>query len=163
MMNREQEALRVYLTDAQWEVLRLLPDVGRMHPVGRKPSEDRQVLDAVFWVMLHQARWQELPINHPSPRTCQRRLKRWMRSGTWTLLWRDYLHTLDEAGLAMWREPFEILAMREARGGDHRIGRPPFWRAAAIDYWWFTWDLQPTEVRHRLHTVVEPLMTKHCH
>ncbi len=162
MMSAKRTVLKQWLSDEQWEVLRQLPDVDRKHSIGRKPSDDRQVLEAVLWVMKHQARWQELPSDYPSPRTCQRRLNRWMTSGIWTQMWRDYLYTLDPAGLAMWLEPFEKLAMRESRGGDHRIGRPPFWRSAAIDYWWFTWDRQPDEVHRRLRDVVEPLMIHAC-
>lgn len=162
MIVEKQNYYRELLTDAQWELLECQPEIGRAHAVGRKPSDDRQIFEAVLWVIKHQARWQELPEHYPSPRTCQRRLKRWMNSPTWCILWRDYLRSLDADRLAMWLETFEVLAMRQSRGGDHRIGRPPFWRAAAMDFWWHTWEVQPPQVRQRLRDIVEPLMRKSC-
>jgi len=122
-----------------------------MHGVGRRPTDDREVLEAVLWVMKHQARWQDLPNDYPSPRTCQRRLRRWQDTGAWNAIWKTYLLSLDEPSLTQWSETFLNVALAEVNAngkhGSTRIGRPPFWFAMSRDFWKITWDRQPDEVK----------------
>ena len=90
--------LAMLLTDEQWQWIEELSGVGRAYAVGRKPTEDRRVLEAILWVMRHQARWQDLPLDYPSPRTCQRRMKLRQQAGVSRELLRLYLDSLvDEA------------------------------------------------------------------
>ncbi len=151
-----EDSLTVLLTDEQWDAIRSLPQVGRMHPVGRKPTDDREVLEAVLWVMRYQARWQDLPSEYPSPRTCQRRLRRWQASGQWDAIWQTYIDLLDDETLREWGAVFMnvILASsddpRGRRIGKTRIGRPPFWVPMAHDFWRRTWSDQPAEHRQKL-------------
>jgi transposase len=152
-----EDSLTVLLTDDQWDAIRKLPQVGRMHPVGRKPTDDREVLEAVLWVMRYQARWQDLPSDYPSPRTCQRRLARWQETGQWEHVWQTYIDLLDDETLHEWGAVFMnvILAQGAAkngngRGAKTRIGRPPFWMPMAHDFWRRTWSDQPAESRQRL-------------
>lgn len=155
--------LAMLLTDEQWEQIEQLPGVGRAHPVGRKPTEDRRVLEAILWVMRHQARWQDLPMNYPSPRTCQRRLKRWQESEIWRELWRRYVRSLDDEALYEWGQAFLQVLLAEARDrrgravAEARIGRPPFWWSMAREFWRLTWSRQPDELRQKLRHHVDQL------
>ncbi len=158
----EVEAVTELLDDATWAAVENLPEVGRAHAVGRRPTDDRKVLEAVLWVMRHQARWQDLPNGYPSPRTCQRRLRKWQASGTWDAIWRTYIDHLSDAALREWGELFMkvILADAEEQAGrtnaEARIGRPPFWWSMARQFWRWTWDRQSPEQRQRLAGVIDP-------
>jgi len=141
------------LTDRQWKMIQALPEVGRLHSVGRRPTDDREVLEAVLWVMRYQARWQDLPRDYPSPRTCQRRLRRWQDKGAWHAIWRTYLLSLDDESLNEWGQAFIDVALAEvdaAANGSARIGRPPFWFPMARDFWRITWNRQPDELKRQL-------------
>jgi len=152
-----EDSLTVLLTDDQWDAIRKLPQVGRMHAVGRKPTDDRQVLEAVLWVMRYQARWQDLPSEYPSPRTCQRRLARWQETGQWEHVWQTYIDLLEDETLTEWGTVFMNVILQQAAAGHvgggagkTRIGRPPFWMPMAHDFWRRTWSDQPAEHRQRL-------------
>lgn len=151
----DSDDLTMLLNDKQWKQIENLPEVGRLHSVGRRPTDDREVLEAVLFVMKHQARWQDLPSDYPSPRTCQRRLRRWQDKGVWAAIWRTYLMSLDDATLAEWGEIFMDVALAEVQpddddAGTQRIGRPPFWFGMSNDFWLATWDRHPDEVKAKL-------------
>ena len=147
----DNDDLTMLLNDKQWKQIENLPEVGRLHSVGRRPTDDREVLEAVLFVMKHQARWQDLPSDYPSPRTCQRRLRRWQDKGVWTAIWRTYLLSLDDQTLAEWGEIFLDVALAQvnpdADNAKQRIGRPPFWFAMSNDFWLITWDRHPDQVK----------------
>jgi len=81
------------LTDAQWQVLKLLLTTKR-RPDGRgRPWRDaRAVLNGILWVLRTGAPWHDLPDRYPPYQTCHRRFQQWQRDGTLTRL----LHTLAE-------------------------------------------------------------------
>ena len=156
-------SLTMLLTDEQWNAIEKLPQVGRMHPVGRRPTDDREVLEAVLWVMRYQARWQDLPGEYPSPRTCQRRLRRWQESGQWDHIWQAYIDLLDDETLTEWGTVFMnvILATSDEApkyGKKQRIGRPPFWMPLAHDFFRRTWSSQPAERREKLATHIDLIL-----
>lgn len=135
------EGTPMRLSDSQWNTLSKLPELGRTYQVGRRPTDNRQVLDAVLWVMHNRARWQDLPFTIPSPRTCQRRLRRWQDDETWNRIWITYLSTLTREGRHEWGELFADVLLSGERDGDGdplaeaRIGRPPFWWSMAQEFW----------------------------
>ncbi len=133
--------LAMLLSNAQWAVIKQLPDLGRAYAVGRRPTDNREILSAVLWVMKHRARWQDLPANNPSPRTCQRRLRQWQGDGTWDHIWKSYLKTLDEEELHQWAELYVNVFQSGSTGdaasisAEARIGRPPFWWSMVHAFW----------------------------
>ncbi len=148
------------MTDAQWDVLRQLPEMGRTYSVGRRPTDNREVLEAVLWVMRNRARWQDLPSPTPSPRTCQRRLRRWQEDGAWSRIWSCYLGTLNEVELRRWAELFaDVYLSGETNTAgeliaESRIGRPPFWWSMAQAYWHERGQSQDTSRDQLIHVFV---------
>jgi len=145
---REQRAAHdMLLSDAQWQSIADLPEVGRPHRVGRRPTNDREVIEAILWVIHNRARWRDLPADYPSPRTCQRRLRRWQKKGVWTTIWHTYLTSLDAEAQEQWGRVFLEIGLEEGAVKDetllqhdeHRIGRPPFWYAMAQEFWASRW------------------------
>jgi transposase len=123
----------VLVSDAQWESIRpLVNHSPRRVRVGRRPLDERLVLEAFLWVVRHRARWQDLPPSYPSPRTCQRRLQEWRASGLWPRIWLAFVGAMDEQSRAQWRAVFD----RPLSSGNHtsRVGRPPWWRSLANDF-----------------------------
>lgn len=148
------------LSDEQWRSIREVPSVGRAAPVGRRPTDDRKVLEAVLWVMYHQARWQDLPEDYPSPRTCQRRLRLWQTHGDWDVIWDTYTDSLDDSTRDAWSKRLGEALLSIEPGADgygtrQRIGRPPFWRATAVRFWQRTWDSQPADRRQALAHLID--------
>jgi transposase len=167
-INELEDTLTMLLTDEQWEAISRLPQVGRAHPVGRRPTDDREVLEAVLWVMRYRARWQDLPREYPSPRTCQRRLRRWQESGQWEQIWQTYIDMLDDQALHEWGAAFMEIVLAESddpprrHRGTARIGRPPFWWPMARDFFRRTWAQQPEDRRQRLADVVDHVLDIHA-
>src|SRR5207253_5071729 len=70
------------LPDAQWEKIRpLLPRPRSRRRGGRPRASDRKVLEGILWILRSGARWQDLPVEFPSPATCWRRLRDWEEQG----------------------------------------------------------------------------------
>jgi transposase len=148
-----ESEMTMLLNDRQWQAISELPEVGRPHRVGRRPTDDRQVIEAILWVIKSRARWRDLPPTYPSPRTCQRRLRRWQKKGVWTTIWHSYITSLDEESQEEWGRVFLEIGLEEGAVDDdnlvqvdeHRIGRPPFWYSMAQDFWSSRWATSPIE------------------
>lgn len=78
------------LSDRHWTMLEpYFGSTARSHG-GRPPDAPRAILNAVLWVLRHQARWHDLPNRYPPYQTCHRRFRTWSRAG----LLKSVLHRL---------------------------------------------------------------------
>ncbi len=75
---RNQQA--VDLTDEQWAIVKRLFS-RESRNTGRPPTDSREVLTGVFWVMRTGSPWSSLPAQYPSREVCRRRYLKWKRSG----------------------------------------------------------------------------------
>jgi transposase len=74
------------LTDEQWEaVCWLLPVQER----GRPRTRDRQILNAIVYLLWTGCRWDELPPEFPPRATVHRRFKVWAKAGFFEKLFRQ--------------------------------------------------------------------------
>lgn len=91
-MRQEQPPLD--LTDSQWQMVApLLPcPPCRADGRGRPRRDDRQVLNAILWVLRTGAPWKGLPNQYPPYQTCHRRFLQWKRAGVMDAI----LHTLAQ-------------------------------------------------------------------
>lgn len=71
------------MTDEQWQMVEpLIP-----HPSqcvggrGRPRRGDRQVLNAILWILRTGSLWKDLPNQYPPYQTCHRRFLEWKQSG----------------------------------------------------------------------------------
>jgi len=82
------------LTDKQWEILHpLLPDPPqRKDGRGRPRRDNREILNAVLWILRTGAAWNDLPNRYPPYQTCHRRFKEWVDSQVFAQI----LHALAE-------------------------------------------------------------------
>lgn len=80
------------LTDGQWFLIAdLFVEPPRSSAGGRPRVAPRPCLEGILWVLRTGARWQDLPIQYPSPATCWRRLQEWSESGVLQAAWERLL------------------------------------------------------------------------
>ena len=129
---------RTQLTDERWARIEpLLPKFKRSRKGGRKPVENRRILEGILWVLRSGARWQDLPDEFPSPSTCWRRLHDWEEQDVWLDIWRAFLSELDEKGQLDWAETFADGSFAPAKKGAPVLERPNAERVRS-GWWWST-------------------------
>src|SRR5512135_407282 len=71
------------LKDEQWEIVKpLLPKVAqRPDGRGRPRVADREILNAILWILRTGAAWRDLPDRYPPYQTCHRGFQEWRSSG----------------------------------------------------------------------------------
>lgn len=98
-------APKPYLNDEQWLIIADLFPYRRTTPRGgRPPALPRACLEGILWVLVSGARWKDLPLHHPSPTTCWRRLNEWVSSGVFLEAWKRLLRKLDRLKRMNWEE-----------------------------------------------------------
>lgn len=66
------------LTEKQWE--RLSPLLPAANVRGRPRRDNRDVLNAILWILRTGAPWKDLPERYPPYQTCHRRLQEWTKT-----------------------------------------------------------------------------------
>lgn len=80
------------LTDEQWFLIAdLFVEPPRSSAGGRPRVAPRPCLEGILWVLRTGARWQDLPIQYPSPATCWRRQQEGGESGVLHAAWQRLL------------------------------------------------------------------------
>ena len=126
------------LSDAQWQKIQpLLPKLKRRRR-GRRPKENRVVLEGILWVLKTGARWRDVPREiGASGSVCWKRLHRWEQQGVWLRLWRAFLSELDQRGRLDWQESFLDGSFAPAKKGATPSAKPSAARAQS-GWWWST-------------------------
>jgi transposase len=71
---------RFDLTDAEWRIVaRLLPN----KPRGVPRTDDRRVLNGIFFILRTGSPWRDLPERYGPYTTCYNRFNRWAKAGVW--------------------------------------------------------------------------------
>jgi transposase len=126
------------LTDDQWALIEpLLPKHEPSSKGGRRPIDNRRVLEGILWILRTGARWQDLPDRYPSPSTCWRRLRDWEEQDVWVEVWRTFLADLDKAGWLDWEEAFVDASFFPAKKGARASERRNVAREQSA-WWWQT-------------------------
>jgi transposase len=84
--------MRYDLTDLEWSVIVPLLPKGRR---GRKPQNNRRVLNGIFWVLRAGAPWRDLPERYGPYTTAYNRFNRWRKAGIWDRLMDAVVKTHD--------------------------------------------------------------------
>jgi transposase len=122
---------KVLLSDELWQRLQpLLPKRRKNRHVqyaGRKPVDDRRVLNGILFVLRTGVPWRLLPAtsDFPSGLTCWRRLRRWHKAGVWQRLFEALLVELQEAHQIDWYRALVDSASLRAPGGGKKTGPNP--------------------------------------
>src|ERR687888_439270 len=113
--------------DGLWERLEpLLPKKPRRfrYP-GRKPLDDRKVLQGILFVLHTGIGWEHLPkeLGFGSGMTAWRRLHAWQEAGVWPRLHRVLLERLHAAGEIDWSRAVIDASYVQAKKGAAGSGR----------------------------------------
>ena len=126
----------------------LLPRLPKSRRGGRPWADSRRVLEGILWMARSGARWQDLPVEYPSPATCWRRLHDWEQRGVWPTIWLTFLGELNRKGHLDWSEAFIDGSFASAKKGAPGSERPSgatvqsgcWWSMARVFLWESTWD-----------------------
>ena len=126
------------LTDKQWEIIEpLIPD-GKNGPgrKGRPRRNNRDVLDAILWILRTGAPWKDLPDRYPPSPTCHRRFQEWVKSKVFDRILETLARDLKERGKLDLRETFIDGSFAAAKKGAFALGQP---NAARAPKSWQSW------------------------
>ena len=84
------------LSDKQWSIIE--PMLPRQNFVrgGRPRKNDRQIFEAIRWILTTGAQWNELPVKYGSGKTAWKRFTAWKRTGVWKISGRNFSLSLIE-------------------------------------------------------------------
>jgi transposase len=72
--------LQIPLSDADWaRVQRLFPEPPSAR--GRPRRSDREILNAILWLLQRKEKWHRLPGTFPPQQTCYLRYMTWKKTG----------------------------------------------------------------------------------
>jgi transposase len=115
--------------DALWALLEPLLPVRRRrvrHP-GRRPLDDRLVLQGILFVLHTGIGWEHLPqeFGFGSGMTAWRRLRSWQQAGVWRQLHQALLTRLQAAGEIDWSRAIIDASYVQAKKGGSGLGPSP--------------------------------------
>ena len=95
--------------------------------VGRCPTDPRQVLNGIVFVLRTGVPWRALPAtgDFPSGHTCRRKLLQWHRAGVWERLFEEILAELNHRGRIHWERAVVDSSSVRAPSGGRKAGKNP--------------------------------------
>ena len=90
---------RRLIADALWQRIEAHLPAHPPQPRGGRPwADDRECLEGILWLLRSGARWQDIPVDFPSPATCWRRLRLWAGEDCLDRIQEELLGELHELG-----------------------------------------------------------------
>jgi len=96
------------LTEAEWRILKgLLPIEPENRGRGRRPEQNRSIINGILWRLRCGAPWRDVPPKYGSWNTIYRRFRRWSEAGVWETvavlvdlgLTDDWQHMIDSTSV----------------------------------------------------------------
>ena len=97
-------------------------DAERSPKGGRPPTDKRQVIADVFWVLDNGAKWKDLPSRFGPESTVHRWLLKWLNAGVFESLMRAAGRCVEDAGGFRLYECFIDGTFSKAKSGGDGIG-----------------------------------------
>ncbi len=111
------------LTDEQLEWLaERVPDAPVSPKGGRPPTDKRDALRGIFWILDNGAKWKDLPREYGSKSAVHRWFTLWVREGVFENIMRDAGELIEERGGYRLYECFIDGTFCKARGGGDGVG-----------------------------------------
>jgi len=112
------------LTDEQWELVHaILPP--RKAKTGRPPSDCRQMLNGILWILRTGAPWRDLPERLGPWQTVYDHFCKWRRAGVFDRILQALQIRLDRAGQIDWDlwciDGSSVRATRAAAGASKKV------------------------------------------
>lgn len=95
------------LTDEQWALVSpYIPGSPRKDGRGRPRRDNREILNAVLWMLRTGAQWADLPERFPPYQTCHRRFQEWVRKKVFAEILTILAKDMEERGKINVKECF---------------------------------------------------------
>lgn len=111
------------LSDKQWEVIESILPYQDFSRGGRPRKNDRQVFEAIRWVLTTGAQWDEVPKKYGSGKTAWKRFTLWKQQGIWKHVWQQLLALLEDQGKLTWEVHQLDGTFASAKKGDQKLVR----------------------------------------
>ena len=99
-----------------------IPDAERSPKGGRPPTDKRQVIAGVFWVLDNGAKWKDLPSRFGPKSTVHRWFLKWVNAGVFESLMRAAGRCVEDTGRFRLYECFIDGTFSKAKSGGDGIG-----------------------------------------
>jgi transposase len=116
----QRKPYRSDLTDGQWKRIKpLLPKPKRR---GRKPIDDREVINGILYVLATGCSWEYLPHDiRASYQTCHRRLLEYQRRRVWQKIVADLMKEASRRGYLNLKNAYhDASVVKSKRGAKKR-------------------------------------------
>lgn len=112
----------MFISDEQWEVLGPLLERPRKSQYGRPRASEREVFEAVLFVLHTGIQWKHLPKTFPPKSTVHDYLKAWSRSDAFRQIFAGIISHLIQEGRVSLEECFVDATFAAAKGGGGAVG-----------------------------------------
>jgi len=112
----------MFISDEQWEVLGPLLERPRKSQYGRPRASEREVFEAVLFVLHTGIQWKHLPKTFPPKSTVHDYLKAWSRSDAFRQIFAAIISHLIQEGRVSLEECFVDATFAAAKGGGGAVG-----------------------------------------
>ena len=112
----------MFISDDQWEVLGPLLERPRKSKFGRPRASEREVFEAILFVLHTGIQWKHLPRTFPPKSTVHDYLKAWSRSDAFRQIFAAIIGHLIQEGRVDLEECFVDATFAAAKGGGEAVG-----------------------------------------
>ncbi len=116
------------LTDEQWDLVRPVLPPPREGGRGRKPADQRQMLNGIMWILRTGAPWRDLPERWGPWQTVYHYFNEWRKQGVYDRIMEAWQMRLDGNGQIDWHrwcvDGSSIRARRAAAGVSKKLPAP---------------------------------------
>ena len=116
---------RYALTDFEWSIIQpLLPN----KPRGVPRSDDRKVLNGIFWRLRTGSPWADIPERFGPPTTCYNRFVRWRKAGVLDRIFDEITRAYDGSLQSLVSSSIKV--HQHAANSKERLKKtpnPPIW------------------------------------
>lgn len=111
--------MKYVVSDESWKFIsRHLSSPQRSkYNAGRPRAKDRDIYEAIMWILNSGARWCDMPEHFPAKSTCHRRFQEWSRDGSWNKLQKALVRKLSKKKILDLEESFIDGSLIRAKKG----------------------------------------------
>ena len=147
------------ITDKVWALL--MPHLpGNKGMVGRPAIDNRQFINAVFWILRTGAPWRDLPADYGDWKNTHRRFCRWRDRGVWEKLLEQLIDEPDYEWLMIDASHIKVHPQASgARGGNQDMSRT---KGGSTQNCIWPWMRMVCRSEFLLQKVRQQIVQRHC-
>jgi hypothetical protein len=111
------------LSEKQWSIIEPLLPKQDFSRGGRPRVDNRQIFEAIRWVLTTGAQWDEVPTKYGSGKTAWKRFTAWKKQGVWKKIWQQLLVMLDKQDKITWEVSYLDGTFASAKKGGQKMER----------------------------------------